>query len=284
MSKKYELLKDNYIEHFGITLYRIRALKDFSDIQAGDLGGYIQSEENLSHEYNCWVYDEAKVYCDARVRHNAKVLGNAQIYISAQVYGQAHVSDNAEVYGNAQIFGDANIYDNAQISGRAEIFNRAQVYGNAKVYGDTWVFNYAKVYNNAEIFGCTRIHNRAEVYGNAQVSDNAEIFDNAKVFGDTKVFDNALIYNNAIIDNNHIIGSVSMPFKDIFQFQCRYRMLTAILTEDDKILYSIGCQDSITEEIFLDRICNKDGGLEKNQHREEYLRLIKIINFYFKGE
>lgn len=284
MSKKYELLKDDYIEHKGRTLYRIKALRDFGDIQAGDLGGYIEKEDNLSHEGNCWVYDEAKVYFDARVRHNAKVLGNAQIYISAQVYGRAYVSDNAEVYGNAEVFGDSSIYDNAKIFGHAEIFNHAQVYDNAKVYGNAWLLNYAKVYNNAEIFGCTRIHNRAEVFGNAQVSDNAEILDNAKVFGDARVFNNACIYNNAVIDHKHIIGNVSMSFKDIFQFQCRYRMLTAILTEDDKILYSIGCQDSITEEIFLDRICNKDGGLEKNQHREEYLRLIKIINFYFKGE
>ena len=60
-------------------------------------------------------------------------------------------------------------------------------------------------------------------------------------------------------------------------------MLTAILTEDDRILYSIGCQHNITEEDFIDRIHNKDGGLEKNPHRAEYLKLIPAINIYFKG-
>lgn len=278
MDKKYELLKDDCINYARITLYRIKALRNFGDVKAGDLGGYIESEKNLSHEGECWTYgnacifDNAKVYEDAKVYENAKVFGSAKVYM------------NAEVFGNAQVFGDATIYDNAAIFGRAEIFNKAQIYNKAKVYGNAWVFNYAKVYNNAEIFGCTRIHNKAKVYGNAQVSDNAEILDDAKVCGNTKVFNNALIYRNAVIDNEHIIGRVSMSFKDIFQYQCKNRMLTAILTEDDKILYSIGCQENITEEEFIYRIHNKDGGLEENPHRAEYLRLIPLINIYFRGE
>ena len=36
--KKFELTND-VIEIDGITLHRIKALKDFSDVKAGDLGG-----------------------------------------------------------------------------------------------------------------------------------------------------------------------------------------------------------------------------------------------------
>ena len=32
------------------TLYRIKALKDFADVKAGDLGGYIEDYRNLSHD------------------------------------------------------------------------------------------------------------------------------------------------------------------------------------------------------------------------------------------
>ncbi|MBB4077294.1 hypothetical protein GGR08_001625, partial [Bartonella fuyuanensis] len=31
-----------------------QALKDFDDIKAGDLGGFIEKEVNLSHDGNCW--------------------------------------------------------------------------------------------------------------------------------------------------------------------------------------------------------------------------------------
>lgn len=50
---KYELLQDDKIEVSGHTLYRIRALKDFKGAKAGDLGGYIEKEKNLSQEDNC---------------------------------------------------------------------------------------------------------------------------------------------------------------------------------------------------------------------------------------
>ena len=35
--------------------FQVKALKDFGSVKAGDLGGYIQSSENLSQEGNCWI-------------------------------------------------------------------------------------------------------------------------------------------------------------------------------------------------------------------------------------
>ena len=78
--KKYELLKDDYIEVSGVKLYRIRALipirsiLPFGIVEQGDLGGYIQCEENLSHEGKSWVFDNAKVYGEAKVSDNADLL------------------------------------------------------------------------------------------------------------------------------------------------------------------------------------------------------------------
>ena len=56
MQKKYELT-DETINIGNVTLHRIRAVRDFGDVKAGDLGGFIEKEENLSHEGDCWVYD-----------------------------------------------------------------------------------------------------------------------------------------------------------------------------------------------------------------------------------
>ncbi len=39
-------------------LYHIKALKDFDDVKAGTIGG-IEKETNLSHEGNCWIYNDA---------------------------------------------------------------------------------------------------------------------------------------------------------------------------------------------------------------------------------
>lgn len=69
----------------GKTACRIRALRSFSDVSAGDLGGYIESENCLSHDGLCWVYpdavvlDNAKVYDDARMEKGL-LYGNGRLY------------------------------------------------------------------------------------------------------------------------------------------------------------------------------------------------------------
>lgn len=51
MSKKFELTS-NFKVFLGRKLFQIRALISFGDVKEGDLGGYIEKEENLSHDGN----------------------------------------------------------------------------------------------------------------------------------------------------------------------------------------------------------------------------------------
>ena len=57
--------------------------------------------------------------------------------------------------------------------------------------------------------------------------------------------------------------------------------MTGVL-KDGKIFYNVGCQEKITKEEFINRIYNEDGGIEKNPHRKEYLKIIDMIELYFK--
>lgn len=116
--KKFELTTDR-IEENGTILYRIKALIDFWDVKAGDLGGYVEKEENLSQYGSAWVSDNAFVLGNARVSDNAWVCGDTLVCGNAQVYDNAWVSGNAQVCGNtwvcdnAHIYGNARVYDNA---------------------------------------------------------------------------------------------------------------------------------------------------------------------------
>ena len=73
MRKKYELTNE-MIEVNGVVLHRIKALGDFRDVEAGDLGGWVESERNLSHDGNAWVYDNARVCGNAWVDGNDHLL------------------------------------------------------------------------------------------------------------------------------------------------------------------------------------------------------------------
>ena len=110
MNKKYELLTDDTVEVLGTKLYRIKALKSFGDVKKGDLGGYIESESNLSHYNTCWVYDDAKVSDNAWVLGKAKVSNEAHVYGNAWVYGNARISGNAKVHGKAKVRGEDHIF------------------------------------------------------------------------------------------------------------------------------------------------------------------------------
>ena len=148
--KKFELTAEFVTNVFGKKLFRIKALVAFGDVSAGELGGFVEKEENLSNNGNAWVYGNAQVSGNARVCGNARVSGDARVSGNAQVSGNARVSGNAWVYGDAQVYGNA------------------RVYGNAWVYGDAWVSGNAQVYGNAWVYG------NARVSGNAQVSGDAD--------------------------------------------------------------------------------------------------------------
>ena len=145
--KKYELTGEVKVK-FGVTFKRIRALIDFGNVKKGELGGFIEKEENLSHENNAWVYGNAKVYGDARVSGNAEVSGDAWVY------------GNAKVYGDAWVYGNAEVYDNAEVSGNAWVYGGARVYGDARVSGDAEVYGNARVSGNADYVLIGRIGSR----------------------------------------------------------------------------------------------------------------------------
>ena len=118
MNKKYEFTGETKTEVlFGKTVvfHRIKALISFGAVHAGEIGGWIESENNLDESGNAWVSG------NARVRGNARVDGNAWVYGDAQVRGNAWVSGNAQVDGNAWVRGDARVYGDAQVCGNARV-------------------------------------------------------------------------------------------------------------------------------------------------------------------
>ena len=71
--KKYELTAE-FIEQWGKKLFRIKALISFGSVEASELGGYVEKEDNLAQNGNAWVFDDAEVYGNARVYDDADYL------------------------------------------------------------------------------------------------------------------------------------------------------------------------------------------------------------------
>ena len=135
LNKKKYILTDETLDWNGHTLYRIQALKDIPSIKVkkGDLGGWIESYDNLDQKGECWVGGEAIVYGDAKVFDNAQIYNEAKVCDNAQIYGNALITNLVWVSGNVKIYGNAKVYGNAQICGSAKVYGNAEICGNAKV-------------------------------------------------------------------------------------------------------------------------------------------------------
>lgn len=213
-----------------ITVYRIRR----SD---GVLGGWIQSEENLSHEGNCWVGDNAVVY------ENAIVEGNAQVLETADVHGQAHIYDDAVLYGScsvsgtAKVRGNAKLYETCIVIGNAGIYSGALVHGNAsimeeacisgEVYGEALIADHAVVKDSAKVYEKAYLRDNAEISGNAQVHGKSDISGHAKIGGRAEVFGTSTVSDYGKVDgcarceNTHITDDACL-YDEIWAQYCDF--------------------------------------------------------------
>lgn len=162
-TKKYKIRKDLSYTFDGHKLYRVEALKDFGNVKKGSVGGFIEKEDNLSQEGNCWIFLDAKVY------GNAKVFGNAIIN------GFAQVCDNSVVFDNAQVRGYSKVKDNARMEDCSIVKDNAQVYGNSLLLDN------AQVCDNAHLIGTCLVRDNAIVCGDACIYDVVRFISDAKI-------------------------------------------------------------------------------------------------------
>lgn len=73
MEKKFELTDKFVFNTFGIKLFQIKCTKSFKYAKEGDLGGYVEKDENLDQESDAWVSGDARVYGDAWVYGDADI-------------------------------------------------------------------------------------------------------------------------------------------------------------------------------------------------------------------
>lgn len=150
--RKYEILKNDYKTfshpHFDrpVRVFRIIYTKDFKwcnpftdsvhEIRDGMIGGFVQSESNLSHDDTSVILNNAIVFGNG-------TLINSMLRDTSAVFDDA-VIENSEVFGAAKIFAKTKAIhclfrDNCNIGGildlqRCYITNSAQISGVCKVY------------------------------------------------------------------------------------------------------------------------------------------------------
>ena len=151
--KKYQILKDDFVKVHTfkscisdgemsiveIKLYRIQALKTFTKpggynpvVHVGELGGYVESEVNLSQEGTCWLFDRA------RVKDGGKVLDDAIVYDKCLVSKNSIVRGGSVVGGHCFITNQSVIID-SRLEGNVIVNGHSTVHSGAYLYGEIGV-------------------------------------------------------------------------------------------------------------------------------------------------
>jgi hypothetical protein len=132
MVEKYTLTDNTVVVNERI-LHQIRRISD------GALGGFVETEANLSQQGTCFLFDQGHAYGNGTIKDDAQVYGDVydngvacgKAIVKGAIFGKASVSDNAELLGKA--YDQAIIKENAIVQGEA--FGNSVVEGSAKVYG-----------------------------------------------------------------------------------------------------------------------------------------------------
>ena len=138
-NRKYELT-DVTMKFEGRTLYRIRALRNFSDVDTGELGGWVESESNLSQEGDCWIYDNAKCVDNARMYDNSTIYNNSEIHHNARMY------DNSTIYDDGKMYDNASMYDNRKKKKNSIMCSSSRMYDNSRMCNNSILKGNDKLY------------------------------------------------------------------------------------------------------------------------------------------
>lgn len=143
-------------------LHRIRAVRDIPEhnVKAGDLGGWLETEENLSHNGAAWVMNTAYVMGKARVMGKALVADSALVMDSAYVTGKARVTGKALVADSASVMDSAHVMDFARVMGNALVMDSAYVMGKARVTDSARVMGNARVMDASDYIAIGAIGSR----------------------------------------------------------------------------------------------------------------------------
>lgn len=216
MAKKYELTEEFLHSSNGTRMFRIKALVNipYHGVKRGELGGFIESVNNLSHQGNAWVMPNCHVFGDSEISGDVIVKNGAEIQDS-------HLSDDMVVSGVVKIKDchltgrrfrieeEANLYDCEMRGEGILITGKAQLLG---VFCD-------KLLENFEVSGNASIENTGDadtniggsnikIVGNARLTDVWNLIGNNITIKDDAVIEGKTTFhgNNITVEDMAVVG------------------------------------------------------------------------------
>ena len=199
--------------------FHIQALRAFPGVEYGEIGGVVESEDNLSHDGHCWISFGGKALGDSRVIDNARVGMNVTLSGKAILCGHASArnaiisGETTRIGGLSTICGEdyKNVVTirNAVIDGTVVVCGRAFVCGTVK----DGIEAIPKITGDVLISDCAQILDRAKLSGTAVVCGTSVVQQHAIVSGQAIILD-GVITGTTQVSGITMVKSI-FPIKDL---------------------------------------------------------------------
>jgi conserved hypothetical protein len=281
IDNKYEIT-DIVGYRFKKKVYRIRALKDFSDVKKGDLGGFVSSYKNLSQDGDCWIYDDGSVIQNAMALEDSKIKGNAIIYDNVEICGKSIIEDSCWIYGRSFI-------TNSHISGKCRLYNTKV--NKSRLRGYILDIIDGSVITNSYIRGCLYLKssdiNKTHIIADeAHISNRTYIsYSKLRLFRDSEIYKSYICnlsiirayvrLNNTQLITTEVINNKEKVYIKNKNIECGY-----IGNTNDVISFSLDLHDD-RDEYTISLYKNRNGDIIINYRYRIYKsidRLISCIN------
>ena len=163
-NRKYEMTNIT-MEFEERTLYRIRALKNFRNVKAGELGGWVSGKHNLSQEGECWIYNEAKCMDNARMYHNSTMYNNSVMCDFSEMHGRSEMHNYSAMYDNSRMYNCSAMYDNSRMYNDSKMYNNSRMFDNSAMYNNAVMLDNSKMFENSRMYRDSRLKNKEKLCG-----------------------------------------------------------------------------------------------------------------------
>ena len=205
----YELTDETISLEKSGTLHRIRALRDLNisitcqgltysvEIKKGTLGGFVESEKNLSQDGNAWIFGDGCVYGDSRIKSS---LIFSEKEAERAIYKGEYAKDfKITSINSADI--ENSIIDKEAIIGKYEGRNAGKTIIQASFIG-----------KNCEIDDETRIYN-SDIKERVSIKSWAQILE-SQILADSVVGYSASIHHSALKNNTVVEKDAFIDFEN----------------------------------------------------------------------
>lgn len=201
-TKKYKLLKSSALFYKHTHVYKIEALKDFiindNLIHKGDIGGYIESENNLCQNDYSWICKGSIASGKSKIKNNSFVGAGVDIFKNV-------------IIDNTSIIKMPNKNINMSFDKSIIIRNNAQLV-NCDVQGDIIFINDNARISDSKIYGEQIRIIRNPIISYSTIRSKTFISDNSFI-EHSQIIESIIngyveIYNESFIINSHISESI----------------------------------------------------------------------------